>query len=306
MIRFSSQWNKKSNFLFIIKNENIIFRYFIKLYFNNWIENDEKTNISNIIIIDFKHNKSNKIINKSFFDYSREKSDQTITTYVSNLRFFRSLVREIYKIIKPNVSLVGIWELYLDILRTGIFEPLEYFLRKDNYSLVHSGVVKINNKTLLFLGKSKSGKSTIIKHIINNINYDKILSDNYAFIKNREILTVPELFRSGKPKRFKINIYKRNCKNIPLFFEEKLDMVIILKLSNKNQITNIDKSDVTSYLKDIYYSSKEGIAFINKKDILYSNKEKSILLNTKDNYLLEIKKGISNIKQSLHYLINKI
>lgn len=271
----------------------------LKYFFNKWIYKENKKCFKKISI-SFGNLSNKKKIETPFFKYSRKIGKDEISTEVANIKIGRASIRSIYKLFYSNRSVVGLSELYLSIFRTAIFEPIEFLLVEDGWFLQNASAFILNGKTIVVAGKSKSGKSTLIKELISNGNVT-ILADNYCFIKGHKVKTIMEPIRSGRPSRLKRSYYGKSVAGWPSLYEGKLDEILIIERGGgMNKIEVISKDEARELLEKINIESKEGIQFLDKKDIL--KKEYRINLEDIPCKKLYISEGLQNIRHTIKLL----
>lgn len=148
------------------------------------------------------------------------------------------------------------------------------FYRKpiQNYVLLHCAAIAKDNKALLFIGPTHSGKTTLTTYLINNgYNY---ISDDYVAISSNNLNVQP----NGNPIHLRLNgmeILTDQCKNMVLSgkYIGNHDKRFILVPKNI-----IDKA---IEIKSIYFSSYSNSA------ILQLIKSKQIIMKKIiDNHLL--------------------
>jgi hypothetical protein len=293
MKEFTTQWRK--NNIQICYPTDRITRFFIRLFFKTWVELPAK-NFSQTASFEFSSSLLESDLKDTLFTYSRELEGDRITTRFSNLKVFRSLLRSAYKGVNKKASVIGLPELYLALFRKAIFEPIEYFLSKRGWTLIHGSVFSYNNKTAVVSAGSKVGKSTLVRELMKT-NGISVLSDNYCFLNGDRVLTVEEPFRAGSPSIQNISFYGRSVSGYPKMFEAKVDVFLFLERGQQNAIEPIKISEFILEVIQICDQAAEGAYYLNQKDILRLNKRNLSLDQQLPYYRLQAANGLDNIPE---------
>ena len=292
MIKISSSWQNINFKLEIVCSKEI--EDAITYYFKPWINQKNKSYdyLINLCVYDFK-NTSPELVKTKLFNYERNLINNSIATKIYINRYKLHYLKSIYKRFIPSNSSIGINELVMAILRTGVFEPIEFFLTEKNYYLFHASSVILNKKPILFLGESKMGKSTLFKFIYSNYIAQSYLGDNYVFFNGKNIKTIAEPQRSGIAKNISYSYYGRDSKHLTDLYDATANSIVLLNRSNKNRFIEIDSNFLSTKIIDIHNKAKEGIEFLPNNDIL----KKEYFSNpplTQNIFQLDIASGLEN------------
>ena len=300
MVIFTSHW-MSVNSSFEIDGPKWFERQ-LRFFFKDWLAHESMRAVYRILV-EFNSNHFHKPIDNNFFKYSRKVSDNMIITRLSNVRVIRALIREVFKSVNPSISVVGISELSMVLIRSSIIEPLQFLLMQHGWQLAHGCGLVSGDKCFLFLGKSKSGKSSLAQYIISKYKW-LVLSDNYCFIKSNKVLGFYEPMRVGKAKRFEFSYYGRSVRGWPTVYESDIDKIFYIKRGDKNEIKVIEES-IENVVKEIDHSCKEGIRYISIADPIFSQKF-VVDKNIPSYYEVSIKNGLKNISMISEKLISKL
>lgn len=300
MKKFTTQW--RDNNIQICYPSDWITRFFISIFFKTWANLPPKR-FSQITVFQFSKSLPEPSISKTVFNYSRELKGDRITTRISNIKLSRSLLRSAYKCINKKASVIGLPELYLALFRTAIFEPIEYFLSKQGWTLVHGSVFSYKNKTLVVSAGSKAGKSTLVREMLKTEGIC-VLSDNYCFLKGNRVLTVEEPFRAGIPTNKNISFYGRSISGYPTLFEAKTDNFVYMERGEDNAIDAIDNSEFISNVLQVSNQASEGVHYLDHKDVLRVNRQNLLLDQQLPFYRLQIGHGLTNIPEAKKMILS--
>lgn len=294
---FTTQWMNEN--IKITYLEKGIFNFFIRVFFKNWIKEKNKNYLYEIDI-DFKK-QNNNLVNTFLFDYTRKMEENKITTTVSNIKIFRSIIRSTYKVINKKASVVGVSELYMAIIRKTIIEPIEYFNYQQGWRLLHASVFKFNNKLFVISAGSKVGKSTLVSKLIEKHDCE-ILSDNYCFIKGNMVRTIEEPMRGGESSRYKMSFYNRTINGYPSCFENEINYLILMKRGVNNCLSKLEFSNLNLIINKINNQEKEGVLHLDDKDVIKIKNNKITISGSYSLFELEVAEGIENINTSINLL----
>jgi hypothetical protein len=204
-------------------------------------------------------------------------------------------LRDLYKLARPGVSVIGTDELYLSLLRVAFFEPVEFYLSQFGWSLVHGALLRIGGKVVLVVGGSKYGKSTLVDHIKMSSESVDIYSDNYAFVNGGFAWCIPEPRRGGPSLRVGLNFYGRTISGEvtplpePCFID---DVYIMSKKRGENTISALDINVANQCISHINLEEREGVFF---SKVNYNAKCKYSVLDGKVAvYSVEVAQGLEN------------
>ncbi len=302
MLNLKTNW--KTNNIKIKIDRGYFFEKFSKWFFKGLIHSKGNNEYLGEIRLTIKKKANNESIKHDFFDYSRSIQEKLIVTEIYNIDIFRAIIREIYKFLFPSSSVVGIYEVFLAILRTGVFEPIEYLFSQKYGNLIHGAALFYKGTPFVLAGTSRSGKSTIVKYLQSDDSC-KIASDNYLLLDSCSFKGLFEPLRGGKPSRYRSKFYGKGIYGWPDISEINPAKFFFILRSNCNSKKNIEKHEAEYYTKQIYNECKEGISFLNNKDVLKKN-QKSIELPPISYYLITVAEGINNIKYAIRYIEDEI
>lgn len=165
-------------------------------------------------ISEYIYEENDSIISKWKFNlpWMRNQIDsQDISLYEYNFslkEILRASIRSAYQLINPRSKTIGLFELFILVLRNTILLDVEKHLINSSFYMIHGALLSKGNSTIILVGKSGSGKSTFSK-VLEEHGW-QCYGDNYVFINNNMAMTIPECQRFGQAKRFKFSFYGKN------------------------------------------------------------------------------------------------
>ena len=280
----------------IIVESRLVNNYFIKRFFKSWMIDGLPEGAD--VKVFFEQKNESDVIDNGIFSYQRYFDDEgVLCTNIIKIRHYRALLRSIYKCFFKKKKVIGFPELYMAIIRTSIFEPLEFLAARSGWRIFHGAAFTLRRKTILLSAGSKQGKSTIIE-AIRKIETIDILSDNYCLFNGLMVRSIEEPMRGGQPSFLEQSYYGRRIFGSPDLFESELHCLVILVMSDRNQLSEITAQEAILSLDIINKKEKEGVDFLDVADgLLNLNAKYSINMDRSIKcYRLEVAYGLENVK----------
>ena len=125
-----------------------------------------------------------------------------------------------------------------------------------------------------------------------------ILSDNYCLFNGLMVRSIEEPMRGGQPSFLEQSYYGRRIFGSPDLFESELHCLVILVMSDRNQLSEITAQEAILSLDIINKKEKEGVDFLDVADgLLNLNAKYSINMDRSIKcYRLEVAYGLENVK----------
>lgn len=201
---------------------------------------------------------------RRLFSFDRAIRPGQIATTIYLERWLPPLVRSLAKLVEPRRSLLGVSELLLAALRTAVFEPVEALASQTGWSLVHGSCFVVDAIGVLIAGPSRSGKSSLSRIYRRRHRHAVVMAaDNYVFVRDDRFFVVPEVFRSGPARHFRLSFYGRAADGHPRVIEGHVDHLFVLDRpgAGPNTIEPLPEAIARRRLDEIYWMEAEGAAF---------------------------------------------
>ena len=250
--------------------------------------------------VKFKDNKLNFIKNSRVqcitYNYDFNKNiDLSINFKKKNLYYLKSMLSSKYSI---NHSL---------FYETILYPIFSLYAIKDNYSLVHGSLIKIDDKYIVLAGLDGVGKSSLSNELV--LQGAKILADNFVLFNGEKFIGLNMPIRLDLDNDTKENVIfeDNNLKEVLFDYSEdkavQVDAVYFLAIGEKLGIQKIDQNIVNQNWNLINNGASEilGANMFNIPFLYQNTIDKTIKQGNCTNYIFSIPKG--KIKEARKELI---